>query len=85
MYIFWMVAAGVVVGSAAGLLLQSRGFITSIVLGIVGSCGAALLGHSLGWLHGSTGTGGIVLAVCGAVVALAAYGFAARRLARHRR
>ena len=85
MYLVWMVAVGIVVGMGAGLLLQTRGFITSIVLGIVGSCGAALLGHSLGWLHGSAGAGGIVLSVCGAVVALAVYGFAARRLAGDRR
>ena len=80
MYVFWMVMVGLVVGMGAGLMLKARGFVTSIVLGIVGSYAAALLGHSMGWLHGSTGAGGIVLSVCGAVVALAIYGFAARRL-----
>ena len=80
MYIFWMVAVGIVVGMGAGLLLKTRGFITSLVLGIAGSCGAALLAHSMGWLHGTTGPGAIVLYVCGAVIALAVYGVAARRL-----
>ena len=85
MYVVWMVAVGIVVGMGAGLLLHTRGFITSIVLGIVGSSAAALLGHSMGWLHESTGAGGIVLSVCGAVIALAVYGFAARRLVGDRR
>jgi uncharacterized membrane protein YeaQ/YmgE (transglycosylase-associated protein family) len=80
MYVFWMVLVGLVVGMGAGLMLHGRGFISSIVLGIVGSSAAALLGRSMGWLHGSTGAGGVVLFVCGAVVALAVYGFGARRL-----
>jgi uncharacterized membrane protein YeaQ/YmgE (transglycosylase-associated protein family) len=85
MYIFWMVAVGLVVGSGAGLLLHPQGFITSMVLGIVGSCAAALLGRSMGWVHGSLAAGGVVLSVCGAVLALALYGVAARRLAAGRR
>jgi uncharacterized membrane protein YeaQ/YmgE (transglycosylase-associated protein family) len=85
MYIFWIVAAGIVVGMGASLLLHTHGLITSIVLGLVGSCAAALLGHYVGWLHGSTGAGSIALSFAGAVLALVAYGFVARRLAGDRR
>ena len=85
MYVVWMVVVGLVVGMGAGLVLPTRGYITSVVLGIVGSCAAAVLGRSMGWLHGATGAGGIVLSVCGAVIALAIYGFAARRVAGDRR
>jgi uncharacterized membrane protein YeaQ/YmgE (transglycosylase-associated protein family) len=85
MYVFWMVMVGLVVGVGAGVLLHTRGYATPIVLGIVGSSAAALLGRSLGWIHGPTGAGGIVFSVCGAVVALAVYGMAAKRLAGGRR
>ena len=85
MYVFWILLVGLAVGLGAGLLSNARGYLTSIVLGIVGSGAAAVLGHSLGWLHRSSGAGGIVIYVCGAVVALAVYGFAARRLAGSRR
>jgi uncharacterized membrane protein YeaQ/YmgE (transglycosylase-associated protein family) len=85
MYIFWIVAAGIAVGMGASLLLHKQGLITSIGLGLVGSCAAALLGHYVGWLHGSTGAGSIALCVCGAVLALVAYGFVTRRLAGNRR
>jgi uncharacterized membrane protein YeaQ/YmgE (transglycosylase-associated protein family) len=80
MYVFWMVMVGLAVGLGAGLLLHTRGYATPIVLAIVGSSAAALLGRSLGWLHGSTGAGGITVSVCGAVIALAVYGMLAKRL-----
>jgi uncharacterized membrane protein YeaQ/YmgE (transglycosylase-associated protein family) len=48
MYVLWMVMVGLVVGLVTGLLLHTRGFATPIVLGIVGSSAAALLGRSLG-------------------------------------
>jgi uncharacterized membrane protein YeaQ/YmgE (transglycosylase-associated protein family) len=85
MYVFWMVMVGLLVGMGAGLLLHTRGYATPIALGIVGSSGAALLGRSLGWTHGSMGAGGITFSVCGAVVALALYGIVAKRLSGGRR
>jgi uncharacterized membrane protein YeaQ/YmgE (transglycosylase-associated protein family) len=85
MQIVMMVAVGLVVGMMAGLVLHRRGFIPSVIIGGVGSFAAALLGLSLGWFRGATGTGSIVFAVCGAIVALAIYGFATARLAGNRR
>ena len=84
MYVFWMVVVGLVVGTGVSLLLHTRGYATTIILAIVGSCAAALLGRSLGCSHGPMGAGGIVISVCGAVLALAAYRVAARRLAGNR-
>ena len=81
MYVFWMVLVGLLVGLGAGLLLHTRGYATTITLGIVGSCAAAVLGRSLGWIQGPTGAEGIVLSVCGAVLVLVVYGIVARRLA----
>ena len=80
MYVFWMVMVGLFVGLGAGLLLHARSYAITVTLGIVGSCAAALLGRSLGWIQGLTG-GGIVFSVCGAVLALVVYGIVARRLA----
>ena len=85
MFVFWMVLVGLIVGVGAALLLHARGYATSITLAIVGSCAAALLARSLGWIHGPMAGGGIVVAACGAVVALAVYGVASRPLAPGRR
>jgi len=80
MVIFWMLFVGLFIGTGARLFLHGRGFATTIVLGLVGSCGAGLLGHALGWFQGPIGTAGILFSAFGAVLVLVVWAVASRRL-----
>jgi len=80
MYIFWMLFVGLMIGAGAKLFLHPRGYVTTITIGLVGSCGAGLLGHALGWFQPSLGAGGIFFSVFGAVLALVVYAVVTRRL-----
>jgi uncharacterized membrane protein YeaQ/YmgE (transglycosylase-associated protein family) len=72
MHILWMLFVGLVVGTAARLLMPGRagGIIMTIVLGLAGSFLAGLLGRSIGWYRGGVDAPGLVASVLGAMLIL---------------
>ncbi|HUQ38300.1 MAG TPA: GlsB/YeaQ/YmgE family stress response membrane protein [Aestuariivirga sp.] len=77
MGILWTIIIGFVAGVVAKFLMpgpnEPSGFILTTILGIVGAVVASYLGQALGWYGPGEGAG-LVGAVVGAVVVLAAWG-----------
>ena len=81
MYIFWMLLVGLVIGTGARLFMHTRGYATTIALGLAGSCIAGFLGRQVGWFQGPVNVAGILVSVAGALLALVVYSALSRRLA----
>jgi uncharacterized membrane protein YeaQ/YmgE (transglycosylase-associated protein family) len=81
MHLLWMLIIGLVVGALAKLIMPGRqggGIVATMLIGLVGSFAAGLIGRGLGW-YGPEGDGpGILASTLGALVVLAIYGFATR-------
>ena len=76
MGIIWTIVLGFVIGVLAKFLhpgKENMGFIMTIVLGIVGSLLAGVIGQYLGWYKASEGAGFIVSVVV-AILLLVIYG-----------
>lgn len=76
MGIVWTIVVGFVVGVIAKLLhpgKEGMGFIATVLLGIVGSLLAGLIGQALGWYQAGEGAG-FIASVVVAVVLLVIYG-----------
>ena len=72
MSILGMLIIGLIVGALARILVPGRdamGLLLTMVLGIVGSFVAGLLGHALGWYQIGEGPG-FVASLVGAVLVL---------------
>lgn len=75
---------GLLVGIAAKVLMPGRdpgGFLLTALLGIAGALVAGSLGHLIGWYRTGDPVG-LVTAVIGAIILLAAYRFTLGRPAR---
>lgn len=76
MGIFWTIVLGFVIGLLAKLLhpgKENMGFIMTIVLGIVGSFLAGVVGQFLGWYKAGEGAG-FIASVVVAILLLVIYG-----------
>ena len=81
MGILWTIIIGFVAGVIAKFLMpgpnEPSGFVLTTILGIVGAFVASFLGQALGWYGPGEGAG-LIGAVVGAVVVLAAWGMIAK-------
>ena len=81
MGILWTIVIGFVAGVIAKFLMpgpnEPSGFILTTILGIVGAFVASFLGQALGWYGPGEGAG-LIGAVVGAVIVLAAWGMIAK-------
>ncbi len=81
MGILWTIIIGFVAGVVAKFLMpgpnEPSGFILTTILGIVGAFVASFLGQALGWYGPGEGAG-LIGAVVGAIVVLAAWGMIAK-------
>jgi uncharacterized membrane protein YeaQ/YmgE (transglycosylase-associated protein family) len=78
MSILWTIIIGFVVGVIAKFIMpgdktEPKGFILTVILGIVGAFIATYLGQSVGW-YGPGESAGLLGGVVGAVVLLFVYG-----------
>ena len=78
MSILWTIIIGLIVGVIAKLIMpgnktEPKGFILTVILGIVGAFVATFLGQSVGW-YAPGESAGILGAVVGAVIVLFIYG-----------
>ena len=84
MGILWTIIIGFVAGVIAKFLMpgpnEPSGFVVTTILGIVGAFVASFLGQALGWYGPGEGAG-LMGAVVGAVVVLAAWGMFAKNRA----
>jgi uncharacterized membrane protein YeaQ/YmgE (transglycosylase-associated protein family) len=84
MGILWTIIIGFVAGVIAKFLMpgpnEPSGFVLTTILGIVGAFVASFLGQALGWYGPGEGAG-LIGAVVGAVVVLAAWGMFAKNRA----
>lgn len=82
MWIIWTIVIGFIAGVIAKFLMpgsnEPSGFILTTILGIVGAFVATFLGQALGW-YGPNEGAGLIGAIVGAIIVLAAYGMFARR------
>jgi len=81
MSIIWTIIIGFIVGVIAKFIMpgdktEPKGFILTVILGIVGAFVATYLGQSVGW-YGPGESAGILGGVVGAVVLLFVYGLLA--------
>jgi uncharacterized membrane protein YeaQ/YmgE (transglycosylase-associated protein family) len=75
MGILWTILIGLVAGAIARFIVpgkESGGFVTSIILGIVGALVATFLGRALGWYQPGE-SAGLFGAIVGAVLLLVVY------------
>jgi uncharacterized membrane protein YeaQ/YmgE (transglycosylase-associated protein family) len=84
MGILWTIIIGFVAGVVAKFLMpgpnEPSGFILTTILGIVGAFVASYLGQALGWYGPGEGAG-LVGAVVGAIIVLAAWSMIAKNKA----
>ena len=82
MHIVWMLIIGLIAGALAKLIMPGRqggGILVTMLLGVVGSLAAGLIGRAVGW-YSQAGEGpGIIASTLGALAVLAIYGLATRR------
>lgn len=82
MGIIWTIVIGFVAGVIAKFIMpgdnEPSGFIMTTILGVVGAFVASFLGQSLGW-YGPNDGAGLIGAVIGALIVLAAYAALRRR------
>jgi len=72
MHIIWMFLVGLIVGTAARVVMPGRfgGISMTIILGLAGSYLTGFLGRSIGWYHEGVDIPGLVASVCGAMLFL---------------
>lgn len=76
---------GLIAGALAKLVMpgeQGGGIIVTMLLGVVGAFVGGLVGQMIGWSITGLNFGSIVLAVIGALIVLAIWGFIKGRSAR---
>jgi uncharacterized membrane protein YeaQ/YmgE (transglycosylase-associated protein family) len=77
MDIIWTISIGLLAGVIAKLILlgghEPASFALTTILGIIGAFVATVLGHAVGWYRAGEGAG-LIGAVVGAVIVLAAWG-----------
>ena len=76
MGIIWTIVLGFVIGVLAKFLhpgKENMGFITTVVLGVVGSFLAGVIGQYLGWYKAGEGAG-FIASVVVAILLLVVYG-----------
>jgi uncharacterized membrane protein YeaQ/YmgE (transglycosylase-associated protein family) len=76
MHIIWILVVGLIVGAIAKLLMPGRdpgGVIITMLLGIVGSFVAGMLGRALGFYRAGDMGPGVIASIIGAVLVLAVY------------
>ena len=76
MGIIWTIVLGFVIGVLAKFLhpgKETMGFITTVVLGVVGSFLAGVIGQYLGWYRAGEGAG-FIASVVVAILLLVIYG-----------
>jgi uncharacterized membrane protein YeaQ/YmgE (transglycosylase-associated protein family) len=76
MGIIWTIVLGFVIGVLAKFLhpgKENMGFITTVVLGVVGSFLAGVIGQYLGWYRAGEGAG-FIASVVVAILLLVIYG-----------
>lgn len=82
MGIIWTILIGFVAGIIAKLIFpgdrEPAGFVLTTILGIVGAFVATFLGQAIGW-YGPGDGAGLIGAVVGALIVLAAWGAMQRR------
>ncbi len=82
MGIIWTILIGFVAGVIAKFIMpgsnEPSGFILTTILGIVGAFVASFLGQAMGWYAPGEGAG-LIGAVVGAIILLAAWGAIAKR------
>ena len=82
MYLLWMIIIGGIAGVIAKLISPSpnnpRGFVLTIILGIVGSFVATYLGQALHWYREGQGAG-LIGSIVGAVIVLFVWHFVSNR------
>lgn len=74
--IVWTIVVGFVVGLVAKFLhpgKENMGFIATILLGVVGSFLAGVVGQAMGWYQAGQG-GGFIASVVVAIILLVIYG-----------
>jgi uncharacterized membrane protein YeaQ/YmgE (transglycosylase-associated protein family) len=82
MGLLWVLVIGLVVGAVAKLLMPGKdpgGIIVTMILGVVGSMVAYLVGSGLGLYDGQGQTPGLIASVLGAMLVLAGYRLVTRR------
>lgn len=75
MEIIWMLIIGLVVGVLAKLIMPGEdpgGVVVTMLIGVIGSVLAGLVGRSAGW-YATGESAGFIASVIGAVVILAIY------------
>ena len=84
MGILWTIVIGFLAGVLAKFIMPGRnepsGFVLTTILGIVGAMLATFLGQALGWYAPGEGAG-LVGAIVGAIVVLAAWALVSKRRA----
>lgn len=74
--VIWAIIVGAIAGSVARWLSPSpknpRGFLLTIVLGIIGSEVATFIGRAVGW-YGPEQGAGIIASIVGALIVLAVW------------
>jgi uncharacterized membrane protein YeaQ/YmgE (transglycosylase-associated protein family) len=71
-----MLTIGLGVGVVAKLAMPGRdggGIVAAMLLGVVGSLAAGLIGHAFGWYRGELTGAGFAASVAGAMLLLLAY------------
>lgn len=76
MHIIAMLIIGLIVGALAKLIMpgpHTHSILLTIVLGIVGSCVAGMIGHAIGWYRTPADAPGIIASTLGAMLVLFVY------------
>jgi uncharacterized membrane protein YeaQ/YmgE (transglycosylase-associated protein family) len=76
MYIVWMLVIGLVVGALARLIMPGRNpgdLVTTMMLGVLGSVLAGVIGHALEWYRWESDGGGVLASFVGATLLLLLY------------
>jgi uncharacterized membrane protein YeaQ/YmgE (transglycosylase-associated protein family) len=86
MSIIWTIIIGFVAGLIArwfhpGNKYEPKGFILTVVLGIIGAVVATYLGQAIGWYKAGE-SAGFIASIVGAIIVLVIWGLIAPRLER---
>lgn len=81
LWVLLFIAIGALIGYLGSRLFTGASLVVSLLLGVIGSLGISWVGKLLGLGAGFTAFSwwGLILAIAGAALATAIYGFIARR------